>query len=306
MNIEYLHEFFVLAYRLNFSAAAKELHMTQPTLSSHIAALEKELGTALFKRDSQSVSLTPAGKACLESVNGILANYNDLVRTAKQYSSSNPRKVVIQTYADHRYLTDCIRSLEASPAIVDAGVEIELRNLPRTDFLSDVRDRKVDLALISVFYPALPDELTATELADDRLAATVSASSPLAGKPTISIRDLEGQKIVVTGMLDNHDNLAGVSGILESQGVSASITEVYYGSIFDVYCHLAEDEIYIDSFVTSYNMPPTMAGRYKTLPFEEDEMTSKGMAVYRKDNDNPWLGLVIDGLRSLMAKSPAV
>lgn len=306
MNIEYLHEFFVLAYRLNFSAAAKELHMSQPTLSSHIAALEKELGATLFDRDSQSVSLTPAGKACLEDANDILSSYNNMLRHAKQYGSDRKRKVIIQTYADHRYLADCIQALEASPAIVDAAVEIELRNLPRTDFLSDVRDRWADLALVSNFYADLPAELTTRELEDEELAAIVSTSSPFADKPILSVRDLEGQKVVVTGMLDNHANSAHLSEILESLDISANITEVYYGSISDVYLHLEEDEIYIDAFVTSFNMPTTMANKFKVLRFKEGAMKFRGVAVYRKDNDNPWLGLVIDELQRMMVKDSAV
>jgi len=46
----------------NFSTAAKELYLTQPTVSSHIDSLEKELGVKLFERRSRKAVLTEAGK----------------------------------------------------------------------------------------------------------------------------------------------------------------------------------------------------------------------------------------------------
>lgn len=61
MKLELLHEFVVLAKHRNFSTAAKELYSTQPGLSSHMAALEKELGFSLLDRSSGKLGLTPAG-----------------------------------------------------------------------------------------------------------------------------------------------------------------------------------------------------------------------------------------------------
>ena len=45
----------------SFTAAARELHLTQSTLSKHVALLEREFGADLFVRDRSGVSLTEAG-----------------------------------------------------------------------------------------------------------------------------------------------------------------------------------------------------------------------------------------------------
>jgi DNA-binding transcriptional LysR family regulator len=56
-----LRVFLIAAETLNFSIAAKRLHMTQPSVSQHIQALEQQFGTELFVRSSRRLCLTEAG-----------------------------------------------------------------------------------------------------------------------------------------------------------------------------------------------------------------------------------------------------
>lgn len=61
METSYLQEYVALAKRRSFTETARELHLTQSTLSKHVAALEREFGVELFTRDRNGVSLTEAG-----------------------------------------------------------------------------------------------------------------------------------------------------------------------------------------------------------------------------------------------------
>ncbi len=63
MEFRQLSYFLAAASTQNFRQAAELSLVTQPALSRQIAALEKELGTPLFKRIKQHVELTPAGHA---------------------------------------------------------------------------------------------------------------------------------------------------------------------------------------------------------------------------------------------------
>lgn len=67
MNIKQLHYFHELARHRHFAKAAKACHITQPTLSASITALEKNLGTDLVVRTSQFVALTEAGELVRQS-----------------------------------------------------------------------------------------------------------------------------------------------------------------------------------------------------------------------------------------------
>lgn len=70
MNLKQLEAFVQVSESGNFSKAAKELFLTQPTISAHISSLEKELNVRLFIRNTKEVSLSDDGK--------------DLYRYAKQ------------------------------------------------------------------------------------------------------------------------------------------------------------------------------------------------------------------------------
>ena len=61
MDIRILRYFLTVAKEQNFSKAAEQLHITQPTLSRQLAALEDEIGKVLFIRGNRSVTLTETG-----------------------------------------------------------------------------------------------------------------------------------------------------------------------------------------------------------------------------------------------------
>lgn len=62
MNLKQLEAFVQVAESGSFSKAAKALYLTQPTISAHIAVLEKELNVRLFIRNTKEVSLSEDGK----------------------------------------------------------------------------------------------------------------------------------------------------------------------------------------------------------------------------------------------------
>ena len=61
MNLKQLEAFVQVAEGGSFSKAAKELFLTQPTISSHISSLERELNARLFVRNTKEVSLSEDG-----------------------------------------------------------------------------------------------------------------------------------------------------------------------------------------------------------------------------------------------------
>lgn len=61
MELRVLHYFLAIAREENFTRAAQQLHVTQPTLSRQIAQLEEELGVKLFVRSNHNIVLTEDG-----------------------------------------------------------------------------------------------------------------------------------------------------------------------------------------------------------------------------------------------------
>ena len=61
MNLKQLEAFVKVAEENSFSRAAKELYLTQPTISAHITSLEKEFDVRLFVRNTKEVNLSDDG-----------------------------------------------------------------------------------------------------------------------------------------------------------------------------------------------------------------------------------------------------
>lgn len=88
MDISALQTFLAVAETGSFSAAAERVFLTQPAISKRVAALESELGTALFDRIGRRVQLTEAGRALQERAHGILAEIEDARRAISRLSGA--------------------------------------------------------------------------------------------------------------------------------------------------------------------------------------------------------------------------
>ena len=79
MNFSSMEYFKVLAEERNFTRAAERLHITQQSLSSHIAGMEKELGSQLLVR-RVPLTLTYAGEVMLRYATDFQKFHNDMQR----------------------------------------------------------------------------------------------------------------------------------------------------------------------------------------------------------------------------------
>lgn len=87
-----------------FSAAARKLDMSVPTVTRLVADLEQHLGTRLMQRTTRSVSLTGAGEAYLERVRSILAEVDDAFSMAQAHTaelSGVVRVLMPPVFAEH-------------------------------------------------------------------------------------------------------------------------------------------------------------------------------------------------------------
>ncbi len=88
MDERRLGVFVAVARCLSFSRAADLLHLSQPAVSHHIAALEEDLGTPLFERARHRVTLTPAGLALLPKATAIVGDMAEARRVAAAAAST--------------------------------------------------------------------------------------------------------------------------------------------------------------------------------------------------------------------------
>jgi DNA-binding transcriptional LysR family regulator len=95
LDTRQLSAFAAVARHGGFSAAAREVKLTQPTLSTHIANLERELGVKLFDRSARKVSLTPAGELFAGYADRILALCSESMEAVQGFTGQISGEVSI-------------------------------------------------------------------------------------------------------------------------------------------------------------------------------------------------------------------
>jgi DNA-binding transcriptional LysR family regulator len=153
INFDWNHAraFLVTAEEGSLTAAAQALAMTQPTLGRQVAALEKELGVALFERVGKGLALTPSGLELLEHVRAMGESAANLSLLASGQSTSIEGNVCIST-------TDLVATL-VMPDLVSRlrhrypGISLEL---VASNSESDLKRREADIALRG-YQPTQPD-----------------------------------------------------------------------------------------------------------------------------------------------------
>lgn len=117
MKDKRLETFLVLADLGSFTAAARKLGLSQPTVSQQVAALEKWAGGDLLVRGKSSVSLTPKGEVFCKFARRILSLYDDLALEMAGEEPSAPGPAVLDL-GDGR---------AAEVSVVDGALKIALK-----------------------------------------------------------------------------------------------------------------------------------------------------------------------------------
>lgn len=191
MKIEYLQEFVVLSKYLNFSMTAELLHITQPVLSRHIAALEDELGVLLLQRSTQSVTLTEEGRIALDRINKILGDYDELksVLRLREMGYESSLCIGIPYYAMEFYLGSIPEQFEALYPKIKLKYEVGDPH----EVLELLRQGKTDIIIIpKLSYPQI-NQFVSYELFQERLGVLVSRKNPIAAGKACSIEQLRDQ-----------------------------------------------------------------------------------------------------------------
>ncbi|WP_138206424.1 selenium metabolism-associated LysR family transcriptional regulator [Haloimpatiens lingqiaonensis] len=88
MDFKQIEAFISVAKLKSFSKAANDIFLSQPTISSHISSLEKDLNVQLFDRTSKEVNLTPAGESFLEYAIDIINIRNNAVSNISCFNNN--------------------------------------------------------------------------------------------------------------------------------------------------------------------------------------------------------------------------
>jgi DNA-binding transcriptional LysR family regulator len=142
MNTADLHTLMTIIRLGSFAAAARELHVDPSSVSRTVAALESELGTRIFQRNTRQLAVTEAGALFVERI-GPLLDELELVRSAAADTAAQPRGTLRVTASNAFGLKRLVPLL---PAFCEEHPELNV-DLVLTDAILDLVAERIDIAV---------------------------------------------------------------------------------------------------------------------------------------------------------------
>ncbi|MCR5006435.1 MAG: LysR family transcriptional regulator, partial [Clostridiales bacterium] len=185
-----------LAHTLNFSRAAENLFVSQPTFSYQIKLLEDEVGFTIFERSGKGASLTPAGAQFVSFLSGMREDLKRAVEQGQNFSAKYKDSISICMSVRQSlfFLPEAMRlfaekmpDVQISP-IFQYGNSMELFLRNEVDVVFALQEQTKQVAGIQIF-----------DLFESRIYLITDKDDPLADKNLIREEDLYGRTLMVGG-----------------------------------------------------------------------------------------------------------
>ncbi len=216
-SLTQLHYFAAAARALNLTQAARECHVSQPSISGAVHHLEEGFQTRLFHRDaSRGLSLTPSGKQLLELAEALLNQAGQLEIRMRQEAREKTLKVGCLSTLDALIMPTVIQLFqERSP-----GVVLAHETAHQQELLEWVRRGDVELGL--TYDMQVEDGVSFTPLSEAHLPpyAILAPDSPWAQQDAVSLRELAEQPLVLLDLPVSRDYFLA---LFEEIGVKPNI-----------------------------------------------------------------------------------
>jgi DNA-binding transcriptional LysR family regulator len=182
----------VLAQELNFTRAATQLHVAQPSLSKQIRELEDYLGLKLFERTKREVRLTAAGEAFASQARHAILHAERAVLSARaaKGQDNGPWTIAYSPFIDLRILSSIRRHLSSANPAADIRF-VSAFTSEQTDGLTR---GKLQAGLL--ILPVRETRLSCEALYREPLVVGLPHRHPLVAKPQVEIADLDEMPLV--------------------------------------------------------------------------------------------------------------
>jgi DNA-binding transcriptional LysR family regulator len=193
-ELRHLRVFVAVAEQLSFTRAAERLHLTQQSVSRTIGELERELGVTLLERTTREVRLTPAGVSLLrDGVEAVRAADAAFVRAREIGTGALGRvRVGLSPAIGPVDRDEIVRALRPP----GSDVSVALHEVRPADLRPLLRSHELDVALTRV-SGVDDDTLHSAPLRPSPMVLCLSEALELAGAESVSLRSLDGLRLLV-------------------------------------------------------------------------------------------------------------
>lgn len=244
MNIRKLEIFYKTAKCLNMSQVAKDMYISQPSISQCISEIESEIGTNLFDRIGKKLYLTHEGKIFYEYTRRILNIYEEGINVVRS-SKSNKGKLVIgaSTTIGTYIMPYIIHKFNKKEKDIEISMIIDNKH----NIEELILNNKVDIAFIEGTVNS--KEIILKDIWIDELVFISSINHEWNGKKYLDIEDLKNNKFIIRedgsgtrqrfeGFLENNDikfnsyiELSNLEAILNYVKLNIGVSCVPYMSV---------------------------------------------------------------------------
>ncbi len=185
-----------LARTLNFSRAAENQFVSQPTFSYQIRLLEEEIGFSIFERSGKGASLTPAGAQFVSFLSGMREDLKRAVEQGQNFSAKYKDSITVSLMVRQAiyFLPEAMRLFAQTAPDVQIVPKFQYENgmdsflKGESDILFTLREHTRQLSNVIVH-----------DLFDSHIYLIAQRDDPLADKNLITECDLYGRTLMVGG-----------------------------------------------------------------------------------------------------------
>jgi DNA-binding transcriptional LysR family regulator len=194
MEMQQVRYFLAVARLLNFTRAAEECNVAQPSLTRAIKQLEEEFGHELFRRERNLTHLTEFGRRMAP----FLQQCYDSAIAAKTLASSLKKGVMapLSLAISHSVSLSLIMSHLTALSRAFDGLELNVLRGSRDDVAEHLKKGEADVALAGPLGESW-DRLESWPLFTECVHVAVSKTHRLAGSNAITPRDLDGESLIM-------------------------------------------------------------------------------------------------------------
>jgi DNA-binding transcriptional LysR family regulator len=215
MEMHQVRYFLAVAQALNFTRAAEECHVSQPSLTRAIKLLEGELGGDLFRRERPMAMLTPLG----ERMFPLLKQCYDSAQSARALAAMindgevGALKLAVSNSIELGLILPHINELRKS----FSDVELKILRGTGPQIVEYLKAGDAELAVGTSIGEAW-DRLDSCKLFDEPFDMVFNSSHRLGGQEAIDIDDLKPERFLLRNHCEKCDDLAA---ILRAKGLNA-------------------------------------------------------------------------------------
>lgn len=193
MQLQQLRYFLEVVEAGSFTRAAAALHVAQPSVSSAIRALERELGAPLLHRSRGAVTTTTAGETFLPWARQVLADCDAGRNAVSELLGLRGGRVAIG--ATPSLTTSVLPQVLGQFHFRYPQVSVTLHEAGSQDLVTRLEHAQLDLAL--VILPVTPHWVRTTPLFEEDLLVVVGPGHPLASRSSVPVADLRDVPLVM-------------------------------------------------------------------------------------------------------------